>query len=176
MHHENLRDLARKPNGTKVLCKDQRAGGCPVFAALDSRFRGNGIEHTLRKANEAHQETYLTCRDGFLCLQYTAMEKRRDGQTAERQLMRRVAKGDERAFDQLYRNYHQLVFNYILRLINEPAAAEEVLQEVYLAVWQGGWSISRRGQNQNLDDAHRPSSSRIVAAAQSPDRPARRDE
>ncbi len=52
-------------------------------------------------------------------------------------LVRQIAAGDERAFDELYQKYGQTVFNYLLRLINEPAVAEDLLQEVFLAAWQG---------------------------------------
>ncbi len=52
-------------------------------------------------------------------------------------LVRQVASGDERAFDELYQLYGQAVFNYVLRLINDPAVAEELLQDVFLAAWQG---------------------------------------
>ena len=52
-------------------------------------------------------------------------------------LIRQVAAGNERAFDELYQGYSLPIFNYILRLVHEPSVAEELLQEVFLAVWQG---------------------------------------
>jgi RNA polymerase sigma-70 factor (ECF subfamily) len=55
----------------------------------------------------------------------------------DHQLLRQVAAGDEQAFDELYRAYHVAVYNYILHLIHEPNVAEELLQEVFLAAWQG---------------------------------------
>ena len=57
--------------------------------------------------------------------------------TADHQLLRRVASGDERAFDELYVLYGAVVYNFLLRLVNEPPVAEELLQDVFLAVWQG---------------------------------------
>jgi RNA polymerase sigma-70 factor (ECF subfamily) len=53
------------------------------------------------------------------------------------ELLRQVAAGDEVAFAELYDLYAPSVYNYLLRLVNEPAAAEEILQEVFLAMWQG---------------------------------------
>jgi RNA polymerase sigma-70 factor (ECF subfamily) len=53
------------------------------------------------------------------------------------ELLRQVASGDASAFDELYVLYGAAVYNYLLRLVNEPAIAEELLQEVFLAVWQG---------------------------------------
>ena len=36
----------------------------------------------------------------------------------------------------LYDQYAAPVYNYLLRLVNESAVAEEILQEVFLAMWQ----------------------------------------
>lgn len=52
------------------------------------------------------------------------------------QLVRRVADGDAPAFEQLYTLYAPAIFNYTLRLIGEPAVAEEILQEVFLVLWR----------------------------------------
>ena len=56
--------------------------------------------------------------------------------STEAELLRQVAAGDEAAFAELYDRYAQPVYNYLLRLVNEPAVAEEILQEVFLAMWQ----------------------------------------
>ena len=53
------------------------------------------------------------------------------------ELLRQVAAGDEVAFAELYDLYAPSVYNYLLRLVNESAVAEEILQEVFLAMWQG---------------------------------------
>ena len=55
---------------------------------------------------------------------------------ADFDLLRQVAAGDEAAFAELYDLYASLVYNYLLRLVNEPAVAEEILQEVFLAMWR----------------------------------------
>ncbi|MBI5564304.1 MAG: RNA polymerase sigma factor [Chloroflexi bacterium] len=57
--------------------------------------------------------------------------------TSDVELLRQVASGDARAFDELYVLYGAVVYNYLLRLVNEPPIAEELLQEVFLAVWRG---------------------------------------
>jgi RNA polymerase sigma-70 factor, ECF subfamily len=53
------------------------------------------------------------------------------------ELVRQVAAGDEAAFAELYDLYAPAVYNYLLRLVNESAVAEEILQEVFLAMWRG---------------------------------------
>jgi RNA polymerase sigma-70 factor (ECF subfamily) len=56
--------------------------------------------------------------------------------TTDTQLLRQVAAGDEAAFAELYDLYAPAIYNYLLRLVNEPAVAEEILQEVFLVMWQ----------------------------------------
>ena len=53
------------------------------------------------------------------------------------ELLKKIANRDETAFNELYSRYHLPVFNFILRLILQKDAAEDILQEVFLAVWQG---------------------------------------
>lgn len=55
----------------------------------------------------------------------------------DRELVRRVARGDERAFGKLYNAHNVSLYNYVLRLVHDPAVAENLLQEVFVAVWQG---------------------------------------
>jgi RNA polymerase sigma-70 factor (ECF subfamily) len=52
-------------------------------------------------------------------------------------LLRQIAEGSESAFVELYHRYHVLIFNFVLRLIHDPKEAEDLLQEIFLAVWQG---------------------------------------
>jgi RNA polymerase sigma-70 factor (ECF subfamily) len=56
---------------------------------------------------------------------------------ADVDLLRQAAAGDEAAFAELYDLYAPPVYNYLLRLVNEPSVAEEILQEVFLAMWRG---------------------------------------
>ncbi|HBX70470.1 MAG TPA: hypothetical protein DEH25_14090 [Chloroflexi bacterium] len=55
----------------------------------------------------------------------------------DQELLQKTAGRDEKAFKQLYQRYQQAVFNYILRLIHDEVAAEELLQDVFFAIWQG---------------------------------------
>jgi RNA polymerase sigma factor (sigma-70 family) len=43
---------------------------------------------------------------------------------------------DDEAFKVLYRQYHHAVFANINRLVNRSPAAEDILQEVFLALWE----------------------------------------
>ncbi|HIE57024.1 MAG TPA: sigma-70 family RNA polymerase sigma factor [Anaerolineales bacterium] len=51
-------------------------------------------------------------------------------------LLKRSARGDDGAFHSLYDRYRVPIYNYILRLVRQKGAAEELLQETFLAIWQ----------------------------------------
>ena len=55
----------------------------------------------------------------------------------DHQLLRGAARCDEDALDELYSRYSTPLYNYLLRLVNERSVAEELLQEVFVAVWEG---------------------------------------
>lgn len=51
-------------------------------------------------------------------------------------LINRVAMGDRGAFAILYRDTSAKLFSICLRILKDKAEAEEVLQEVYIKIWQ----------------------------------------
>ncbi|HEX3558863.1 MAG TPA: sigma-70 family RNA polymerase sigma factor [Pyrinomonadaceae bacterium] len=59
----------------------------------------------------------------------------------EAALIRGVAGGDERAFASLYDKYSSILFGLLLRILHSRAEAEDVLQEVFLQVWQQAHSF-----------------------------------
>jgi RNA polymerase sigma-70 factor (ECF subfamily) len=52
-------------------------------------------------------------------------------------ILRKAQRGDERAFAIIVRSYETPVYNYILRLTGDRALAEDLVQEVFLRVFQG---------------------------------------
>jgi RNA polymerase sigma-70 factor, ECF subfamily len=74
--------------------------------------------------------------------------------------MERVRARDADAFEALYDDYHRLVYGVALRVLSDPAVAEDVTQAVFLKVWsspalfQGGnfgaW-IARVARNRAYD-------------------------
>jgi RNA polymerase sigma-70 factor (ECF subfamily) len=52
-------------------------------------------------------------------------------------LIRGIGQKDETAFIEIYQIYHRQIYNYLVRTLNDPIAADDVLQEVFLAIWQG---------------------------------------
>jgi RNA polymerase sigma-70 factor (ECF subfamily) len=57
-----------------------------------------------------------------------------DAEDAE--LLRAVARGDESAFARVYDHYSPILLGLLLRILRSRAEAEDVLQEVFLQVWQ----------------------------------------
>ena len=88
----------------------------------------------------------------------------------------RVAEGDQRAFASLYDMLSARAFGLIKRVLVDHAQSEEVLQEVFLEVWQRATSYSpERGSARTwvLTMAHRRSVDRVRAAQASAGRDTR---
>jgi len=97
------------------------------------------------------------------------VEVREDGESADRvaELLMRIADRDESAFGSLYDMLSSRVFGLILRVLVDRAQSEEVLQEVFLEVWQSAGSFApNRGQGRSwvLTIAHRRAVDRVRSA------------
>jgi RNA polymerase sigma-70 factor (ECF subfamily) len=55
--------------------------------------------------------------------------------STDTQLVTRLHANDVDAFDFLYLKYHKPLYSYILRFLKIPELAEDVLQEVFLKIW-----------------------------------------
>jgi RNA polymerase sigma-70 factor (ECF subfamily) len=51
-------------------------------------------------------------------------------------LIRQIASGDQDALGRLFDSTNRAVFGLVVRVLNDPAAAEEVVLEVYTQVWR----------------------------------------
>lgn len=56
-------------------------------------------------------------------------------------LVRRVANGDEAAFEKLVRKYQHAVLNTIHRYVGDYDAAEDIAQEVFVILWNKAWTF-----------------------------------
>jgi RNA polymerase sigma-70 factor, ECF subfamily len=54
----------------------------------------------------------------------------------EVELLRRIGQGDRECFAQLYDRFSSPVFSTAFRILNNQEAAEDVLQEVFLQIWE----------------------------------------
>ncbi|MFN7018072.1 MAG: sigma-70 family RNA polymerase sigma factor [Fimbriimonadales bacterium] len=60
-----------------------------------------------------------------------------DTLSAEARLVERAQAQDETAFEQIMNLYADRLYNYLLRMVGNPADAEDLLQEVFLRAYQG---------------------------------------
>jgi RNA polymerase sigma-70 factor (ECF subfamily) len=104
-------------------------------------------------------------------------------------LLALVRKGDEQAMASLFDRYSKVVYSVALRVLRDPAAAEDVLQEIFMQVWRnpgsftstrgslGGWlavvarnrsidTLRRRRPTDSVDDVVLASSSNIAVEAE----------
>jgi RNA polymerase sigma-70 factor (ECF subfamily) len=91
-------------------------------------------------------------------------------------LLERVAGGDQAAFADLYDMLSPRVFGLILRVLVDRAQSEEVLQEVFLELWQSaGHFAPNKGQGRSwvFMIAHRRAVDRVRSAQASADRDVR---
>ncbi len=77
-------------------------------------------------------------------------------------LLRLVADGDEQAMAALFDRYSKVVYSVSLRVLRDPASAEDVLQEIFLQIWRspagfiatrgslGGW-LAVVARNRSID-------------------------
>ena len=64
-------------------------------------------------------------------------------EATEQELVRRVQAGDATAFDVLFRQWCGKVFHQATRLVGNAAEAEEVVQDVFLTVYEKAPDVSR---------------------------------
>jgi RNA polymerase sigma-70 factor (ECF subfamily) len=81
-------------------------------------------------------------------------------------LLASVQKGDEYAMASLFDRYSKVVYSVSLRVLRDPASAEDVLQEVFMQIWRnpdsfvatrgslGGW-LAVVARNRSIDALRR---------------------
>lgn len=100
-------------------------------------------------------------------------EPRAASATSADELLLLVARGDEVAFERLYDQFAGPVFGLALRVVRNPALAEEVAQEVLVELWRTATRYDpRRGSVQAwaMTIAHRRAVDRVRSTQASADR------
>ena len=59
----------------------------------------------------------------------------------EKELLSRIATGDETAFRVIYDNYRRKIYAYTIRLTESEAIADDIIQDVFMKVWVNRQSL-----------------------------------
>jgi RNA polymerase sigma-70 factor (ECF subfamily) len=88
-----------------------------------------GLNQTRRSADQLHESPSLSANPA----------------TSDEVLIGRIANGDRLAMQVLFARHHVRVYRFVLRLVRNEAAAEDLISEVFLDVWrQAGRFASSR--------------------------------
>ncbi len=113
------------------------------------------------------------------CMVIDGLEVPRDGADPvdhAGDLLQRIAEGDQNAFAGLYDLLSARVFGLIVRVLVDRSQSEEVLQEVFLEIWQSAARFSpNKGQGRSwvFTIAHRRAVDRVRSSQASSDRDVR---
>jgi RNA polymerase sigma factor, sigma-70 family len=88
-------------------------------------------------------------------------------------LLAQVRRGDEHAMASLFDRYSKVVYSVALRVLRDPASAEDILQEVFMQIWRspegfiavrgslGGW-LTVVARNRSIDALRRKRPSETI--------------
>ena len=66
--------------------------------------------------------------------------------TSDEVLIARIARGDRLAMQVLFARHHVRVYRFVLRLVRNEAAAEDLISEVFLDIWRQAGKFEGRSQ------------------------------
>ncbi len=65
----------------------------------------------------------------------------------ERDLIKRIKAGDTKALEELYDLYKSLLFGMIISIVKKQEEAEDLLQEVFMKIWEKAYSFDEERGN-----------------------------
>jgi hypothetical protein len=86
----------------------------------------------------------MSCTTGRLCTTTSAARQTPD--TPDVALVRSIAAGDKHAMRILFARHNVRVFRFVLRLVGDNSAAEDLVSEVFLDVWRQAGRFQGRSQ------------------------------
>ncbi len=60
-----------------------------------------------------------------------------DRNNSNTELLKLLRKGDISAFDIIYKKYSRRLYGFVFRFVKQEADTEEIVQEVFVKIWQG---------------------------------------
>ena len=99
-------------------------------------------------------ERILTMMTGVVMLAITEFAKIRTSalaakpvaQTADKALIEAIARGDPAAMQALYARHHVRVYRFLARLTHDASLAEELVGDVFFAVWRQAGHFAGKSQ------------------------------
>ena len=84
------------------------------------------------------QNSYVDARETWQQATGNTSKSSARGQTAnsDEELMTAICEGSEAALEELYERYHRQAFSLAYHMLHDAAAAEDILQESFVAVWR----------------------------------------
>lgn len=73
---------------------------------------------------------------------------RKTGKIDNEELLRKIAAGDERAFQSLFESYRSRLYHYMLSIVKSTEIAEELVVDVFMKIWMGREVLT---QIENID-------------------------
>jgi RNA polymerase sigma-70 factor (family 1) len=61
----------------------------------------------------------------------------------EDKLLQSIVDGNEQSFSEVYYHYYTALYAYVLRLVKVPALAEDIVQDIFLKIWEVRYQLSR---------------------------------
>ncbi len=87
---------------------------------------------------------FISCTTGQLCTATSAARQTPD--TPDVALVRSIAAGDKHAMQILFARHNVRVFRFLLRLVGDKSAAEDLVSEVFLDVWRQAGRFEGRSE------------------------------
>lgn len=59
----------------------------------------------------------------------------------EKEILKKVALGDEQAFNIIYRHYNAMIFSAAMTYVKQTSTAQEIVQQVFIKIWEKRASV-----------------------------------
>lgn len=98
----------------------------------------------MAEAGPAWPDHLLVC---SMELQTGVFDRSQPAMADDRSLLALVQSGDERALATLFDRYSRIVYSVALRVLSDPASAEDILHEVFMQMWRTPGSVTAAGES-----------------------------